>query len=180
MIYYMRGIDKPYIMSIDIEYDKEKIIQIGSITLKKIGKYLYQPCRSINIYIKRKDLSQFIQDYTNITKEFLNTYGCDIKEAQEKWKEYMSYFTYDNVLIISHGIYQDSIIMKNNGFNIDGYEHWCTYNQSKWTFERENNLTLSDIVKEGGLLPISEHNAYADALSTLNIFSLLLKLEGDS
>ena len=77
MIYYMRGMDKPYIMSIDVEYDKNKIIQLGSIILKKIGKELYQPCRSLNVYIKT-NICQFVQDYTNITQEFLDNYGVTL------------------------------------------------------------------------------------------------------
>ena len=71
MIYYMRGMDKPYIMAIDIEYDKNAIIQLGSITLKRVGEYLYQPCRRLNIYIKRENVCQIVQDYTNINQNYL-------------------------------------------------------------------------------------------------------------
>lgn len=123
MIYYMRGMDKPYIMAIDIEYDKSAIIQLGAIILKRIGDYLYQPCRSLNIYIKRDNVCQFVQDYTNITQEFLDEYGEDLEVAQEQWKEFLDGFDYDDVLAVSHGIYQDSILMKNHGFDIDMYEH---------------------------------------------------------
>ena len=178
MIYYMRGMDKPYIMSIDVEYDKNKIIQLGSIILKKIGKELYQPCRSLNVYIKT-NICQFVQDYTNITQEFLDNYGVTLEQAHQQWNQFINDFTFDDVLVVSHGIHQDSILLKDNGFNIDNYEQWCTYNHSKWILEREHDLTLSDITKEGGLLPISEHNAYADAFATLNVLSLLLKMEDD-
>ena len=84
MIYYMRGMVKPYIMAIDIEYDKNAIIQLGSITLKIVGEYLYQPCRSLNIYIKRENVCQFVQDYTNITQDFLNEYGITLEDAQQQ------------------------------------------------------------------------------------------------
>lgn len=123
MIYYMRGMDKPYIMAVDIEYDKNKIIQLGSITLKNIGENLYQPCRSLNVYIKTQNVCQFVQDYTNITQEFLDEYGETKEEAQLKWKQYINDFTFDDVVIVSHGIYQDSLLMKENGFSIDCYEH---------------------------------------------------------
>lgn len=179
MIYYMRGMDKPYIMAIDIEYDKHAIIQLGSITLKRVGEYLYQPCRSLNIYIKRENVCQFVQDYTNITQEFLNEYGITLEEAQQQWLSYVNEFEFDDVLVVSHGIHQDSILMKEHGFNVDYYEQWCTYNHSKWVLERENNLTLSAVLEESGILPVNEHNAYADAISTLNVLSFLLKLEGD-
>lgn len=180
MIYYMRGMNKPYIMSVDIEYDNTRIIQLGSITLKNIGKNMYQPCRSLNVYIKTPKVCQFVQDYTNITQEFLNMYGVDQEEAVRLWGEYVDGLLPDDVLVVSHGIHQDGLLMRDFGFNIDAYEHWCTYNHSKWIMERDNNLSLSDMLKEGGLLPIGEHNAYADALSTLNVLALLLKLEGDT
>lgn len=179
MIYFMRGLTKPYIMSIDIEYDNNEIIQIGSIVVKNIGENLYQPYKSLNLYVKKDILSKFIQDYTNITKSFLDEYGEDEDNAKRIWREYISEFAYDDLLIISHGIHQDIMLMNECGFNIEGYENWCTYYYSKCVLKREWQLSLSDIIEECGLIPISEHNAYADALSTLNIFSFLLKLEGE-
>ena len=65
-----------------IEYDENKIIQLGSIILKRIGKELYQPCRSLNVYIKTK-VCQFVQNYTNITQEFLDNYGVSLEEAKQ-------------------------------------------------------------------------------------------------
>ena len=179
MIYYMRNMDKPYIMAVDIEYDKNNIIQLGSVTLKRIGKDLYQPCRSLNVYIKRENVCQFVQEYTNITQDFLNQYGETLEEAQRQWHEYTNEFTFDDVLVVSHGIYQDSLLMSSQGFSIDHYEQWCTYNHSKWVLDRDNCLSLSEVLKESGILPVNEHNAYADAVSTLNVLSFLLKLEGD-
>lgn len=180
MIYFMRGMDKPYIMAIDIEYDKSRIIQLGSIVLKHIGNSIYQPCRSLNLYIKTKEVCQFVQDYTNITQDFLNAYGVTKEEAILQWNQFVNDFTFDDVLVVSHGIHQDSLLMKEFGFNIDNYEHWCTYNHSKWVLEREHDLSLTDILEEGGLLPVGEHNAYADALATINVLAFLLKMEGDT
>lgn len=177
MIYFMRGMEKPYIMSIDIEYDKNRIIQLGSILLQRIGHNIYQPCRSLNVYIRTPKVCQFVQDYTNITQEFLDTYGVSKEEAIQQWLTYTNGLAADDVLVVSHGIHQDSILMKEFGFDIDSYEHWCTYNHSKWVLERENFLTLSEVLKEGGLIPVGEHNAYADALSTLNVLAFLLKME---
>lgn len=179
MIYYMRGMEKPYIMAIDVEYDKDKIIQLGSILLKNIGGCLYQPCRSLNVYIAQTNICQFIQDYTNITKEFMKEYGDSLEEAQSKWSAYIDGLKTEDVLVVSHGINQDSIIMRSNGFDIDCFEHWCTYNHAKWVFKRQNNVGLADILQESGLIPVGEHNAYGDAFSTLSVLSFLLKLEGE-
>ena len=85
----------------------------------------------------------------------------------------------DDMLVLSHGIHQDSIILKENGFSIDEYEHWCTYNMSKWVVGRDTHLTLSDLLKEFGIIPVGEHNAYADSLNTLLLFSVLLKLDSE-
>ena len=70
----MHNVNKKYIASIDIEYDNGDIIQIGSIMLKKIGKNIFQTCKSFNIYIQKDNLSKFIQEYTNINQDFLKFY----------------------------------------------------------------------------------------------------------
>ena len=178
MIYYMHNVNKKYIASIDIEYDNGDIIQIGSIMLKKIGKNIFQTCKSFNIYIQKDNLSKFIQEYTNINQDFLNEYGVSLEEAQALWKTYVGNIGKDDILFVSHGINQDSCMLRNHGFNIDEFEHYCTYNMSRWVLERDNKLSLSDVMREGGLSPIQEHNAYADALATINVFSYLLKIEG--
>lgn len=127
----MHNVNKEYIASIDIEYDNGNIIQIGSIMLKKIGKNIFQVCRSFNVYIKKEGVTKFVQEYTNINQSFLNEYGVSLQEAQESWKEYLKDIDEDDLLFVSHGIYQDSLILANNGFSIDSYEHWCTCNMSK-------------------------------------------------
>ena len=180
MIYYMHGMSKPYIMAFDIEYDKEKLIQVAGIILKNIGKNIYQIYRSFNSYIKQENLSIFVQQYTNITQEFIAQYGVSLSESIDTWNKFVEEIDYDDMLIVSHGIYQDSVILKNNGFDITPYEQWCTYNMSKWVLDRDCNISLSDLCQEFGMIPISTHNAYADSLMTLNILSVLLKIEEDT
>lgn len=131
MIYYMHSMSKPYIMSVDVEYDKDKLIQVGAIILKHLGNHLYQVCRSYNTYIKQNDLSAFVQDYTNITQDFIQEYGVELDEAHKLWEEFVSSIHPEDILVVSHGIHQDDIILYNNGFDISRNEHWCTYNMSK-------------------------------------------------
>ena len=50
---------------------------------------------------------------------------------------------------------------------------------SKWVVGRDIHLTLSDLLKEFGIIPVGEHNAYADSLNTLLLFSVLLKLDSE-
>lgn len=175
MVIYMHNLIKPYILVFDIEYDKQQIIQISGILLQNIRKGLYQINRSINIYINNPHLSSFVQNYTNITQEFLDEYGVDLDEAHQLWKEFLEPFDPDDVLVVSHGIYQDSLVLRDNGFDIEDYEHWCTYNMAKWVLDRDDHLTLNDICAEMGYSMLFPHNAYADALANVFVYSFLLK-----
>lgn len=83
MILYLKETNKPYIMSIDVEYDRNKLLQVGAIIMQRIDNELYQTCRSFNIYLEHDTVSQFVQDYTNITNEFLHEYGISFDEAHE-------------------------------------------------------------------------------------------------
>ena len=132
MILFMQNMTKPYILVFDIEHESQKIIQISGIIVEHLGNNLYQICRSINIYIKDNIIpSIFVQQYTNITFDFLTQYGVKLEKAQRQWKDFLQPFKKDDLLVVSHGIFQDSIIMRNNGFAIDDYEQWCTYNMAK-------------------------------------------------
>ena len=35
MILYLKETNKPYIMSIDVEYDRDKLLQVGAIIMQK-------------------------------------------------------------------------------------------------------------------------------------------------
>lgn len=180
MIFYMRNEIKPYLLSIDIEHDGQNIIQISGIMLKNIGKCIYQICRNINMYIKLPhSLSKFVQNYTDINEKFLEEYGVEITEAKELWHEFLADINKDDILIFSHGIFQDIEIMDESGFDVSNYELWDTYNMSKFILERDKHLTLQELVEEAGCPAIKPHNAYSDALSNLMLYSYLLKIQGD-
>lgn len=180
MVFYMRNETKPYLLAIDIEYDEQKIIQISGIMLQAIDKYIYQVCRSLNLYVRPPhSLSKFVQQYTGITVDFIEKYGVELSEAHQSWEEFLEGIDKDDLLIFSHGIFQDLELLADSGFRVDDYEVWDTLNMSKFVLEREQHLTLQELVSEAGLPPIQQHNAYGDALSTLMLYSYLLKIQGD-
>lgn len=180
MVFYMQNELKPYLLSIDIEHDEQKIIQISGIMLQSIADNIYQICRSINLYVRPPhSLSSFIQQYTGISSSFIEEYGVSLEEANQAWEEFLEGIDRDDLLIFSHGIFQDLELLTENGFYVDDYEIWDTLNLSKYTFNRDTHLTLQELVSEAGLPPIQQHNAYSDALSTLLLYSYLLKTQGD-
>lgn len=180
MIFYMHDESKPYIVSLDIEHDERHIIQLSAIMLKNIGPSIYQICRSLNVYIKTvPSVSRFVQSYTEITDKVLDTYGVTLAEAVELWDTFVGDIDKDDILLFSHGIYQDSELMYDHGFDVNDYEMWDTLIMSKQIFEREDHLTLQELVTEAGFPPIRQHNAYGDAFSNLMLYSYLLKLQGD-
>ena len=180
MIFFMRDETKPYIVSLDIEHDGQNIIQIGAIMLKSIGESIYQICRSLNVYVKNnKGISTFVQKYTDISNSFLDVYGVELHDAIKQWNDFTNGIHKDDILIFSHGIFQDLTLMESNGFDVNDYEIWDTLNMSKFTFKRDSRLTLQELVCEVGFPPIKQHNAYSDAFSNLMLYSYLLKVQGD-
>lgn len=162
MIVYFHKVNKPYVMVIDVEHDQGRLIQFAAVLFKRVGKYLYQVCKSINFYVKQKHISPFIKDYININEEFLEECGVTLQEGKELFNDFVEGIAADDLMVVSHGIHQDDLVLFKNGINIGMYEHWCTYNMSKWVLERNNNITLEEVAQEFGYAIINKHNAYAD------------------
>jgi DNA polymerase III alpha subunit (gram-positive type) len=180
MIIYFRGMTKPYIVAMDLEHDQGKIIQYAGIMYKHIGDSLYQVCKSLNMYVKQDDLSNFTVNFTHINNLTLKEKGLDRETAI---KEFYNCFIGDipstDIMFVSHGIYQDSIVMRENNMSIDSYEHMCTYCLAKDVLGRQDRLRLSDVMYDAGSFIINPHNAYADAVATADVLSFLLKIKGD-
>ena len=86
------------------------------------------------------------------------------------------------VLVISHGLKNDRLIMLENGLNlsnvngqpIDGY---CTFENARKILDRKENLTLQDIAEECGYYLHQAHNAYNDAWAEVAVYTYLKKRE---
>lgn len=180
MIVYFHGLEYPYVVVMDVEHDQGHLIQYAGILLQNIGNGMYQIARSVNFYVKKAELNEFTVRYTHINTKFLATHGMELEEAQQLfYDEFLEDINPKDVVFVSHGVHQDSIVMKNSGFFIDNSPHLCTYNLSKMVLKRERRIKLGDVLMESGLCSVLEHNAYTDALETINVLSFLLKVGGD-
>ena len=90
-----------------------------------------------------------------------------------------------NVMVISHGLKNDRLVLLQNGINlsfrdnikrhpIDGY---CTFNNAKNILERDNRLTAKDLAIECGYYIHQAHNAFNDVWAEVAIFTFLKKVE---
>ena len=180
MIVYFKGLKTPYVAAIDIEHDQGHMIQFAGILMKRVGEELYQVERSINFYVKRHHLNDFTTRYTHISVQFLEACGISLDEAQTKfYEEFIGEIPIEDITFVSHGIKQDSIVMRDSGLDINEAPHLCTYNLAKQILKRDKRVKLSDVLNEAGFCSVLEHNAYTDALETIYALSFLLKQEED-
>jgi len=149
---------------------------------KRIEKDIYQIYKSLNRYVKLEHgrINRFIREFTGITDEFLLEEGITLSEARE---QIYSLLDEHNLLVVSHGLYNDRQTMLGNEINmyvnaeeeeIDGS---CTYNASKRLLERDKKLTLTDVAQDAGVFLSNKHNAFDDAWATIAVYSLLCKLQ---
>ena len=178
MIVYFKGLETPYLAAIDIEHDQGHMIQFAGILMKQVGEELYQVAKSTNFYVKRHHLNDFTTRYTHISVQFNEDCGITLDEACKKfYDEFIGEIPMEEITFVSHGIKQDSIVLKESGINIDNSPHICTYNIAKNVLKRDKKVKLSDVIYEAGFCSVLEHNAYTDALETIYALSFLLKQE---
>jgi DNA polymerase III epsilon subunit-like protein len=178
MIIHFAGQTKPYVLVLDVEHDQERLIQVAGLLFTRVGDSLYQIAKNFNFYIKQKEISKWIQRYLDITPAILIEKGIELKEFKEIFEsQIINDIDVDDLVVISHGIHQDDLVLYHNGINIGCFEQECTYNMSKWILERQNNIKLSDVAEEFGYVVLHEHNAYADAWATAAVYSVLSKLQ---
>lgn len=175
MIINFKGLSKyDYILCMDIEHDKGKLIQFAGLLYKQIETDNFQLVTSMNMYINQDILSEFIQSFTGITQEFMNTYGSSIDECIDTIFNKLLVNTEPNkTLIVSHGVHQDCIILEQNGIDLSEYDHACTLKMAQQVLKRTHDLSLNDISNEFGLGLCNLHNAYIDALATAMTLSSL-------
>lgn len=183
MLVLFKNIEQDNILVFDAEYNEGDLIQFAGILFRKLEKDIFQIHKSINFYVKLETtkINYFIEKFTGITDEYLEEEGVILSEAIKKINEFLT--DIDNLLIVSHGLYNDRLTLENNG--IDFYEMeqcvkgLCTYNMSKRVLKRENKLKLEDVANEAGIFLANKHNAFDDTWATVAVFSLLCKLEAE-
>ena len=178
MIVYFENMTAPYIVVMDVEHDQGKLLQYAGVLFQRVGDSLYQISKSINFYIKRDAVSNFTAYFTHITEKFLQQYGITEEEAVEQFNQFLEDIPHEDIIFVSHGIHQDSMVMQESGLNIEDSPHLCTHRLARTVLCRDKKLKLSDILAEAGLCTVLEHNAYTDALETAWVLSFLLKNGG--
>ncbi len=179
MIILFKGIDTENIVVFDAEYNEGFLIQFSAVMLQRVDKELYQISKSLNVYVQlpeEESVNYFIQDFTGITDNFLKENGESIEDALVKINKFFE--VEGSVLVASHGIVNDRIVMYNNGLDYletDGLETICTYKMAKDILKREKNLKLSDIANEAGYFLANKHNAFDDVIANIAVLSFLCK-----
>lgn len=177
MILYFHEMDWPYICVFDIEHDSGRIFQFSGLMYQRVGDGLYQLCRNVNIYAD-VTISKFISKFTGISQGFLNNYGAAPQKFIDTFVKFCEGIDLDDVVFVSHGAHQDTKLLVENNFPMDGAHYMCTHSIAKQVLHRSEHLTLGDIAEECGYL-FPAHNAYNDALATAIVLSFLLKKKGE-
>lgn len=176
-----------WLLFMDIEFEQLALVQFAGALFKKIDDETYQLAASINQYVSTS-VGVFFQDYTNITQDFINSNGVDIDSLRDLlFGELLQNVNKEDLLIISHGLKNDRLVLKENGFNLNTYEDqcgktkpidgYCTFNNAKRILNRDKKLKLEDLAEEAGYYLTCAHNAYNDLWATIAVFTFLKKIE---
>lgn len=177
----------PWLLFMDIEFDQQQLIQFSGALFKRIDEDTYQLASTITQYITAS-VSAYFQDYTKITQDFLVTNGIPLESLKELlFNEVLKDVDMGDLMIISHGLKNDRLVLKENDINFNYYidaegktkpiDGYCTFNNGKRILERERKLKLEDIAEESGYYLSGAHNAYHDMWATVSVFTFLKKLD---
>lgn len=180
----------PYLLFIDLEFfsshkdgvNSNHLVQFSGLLFQWIDDETYQLMRSCNEYVTDKVCYPFVE-YTAITTSFLIENGVPLPDMIASIEEdFLKDIPLQEVLVISHGLKNDRLVMLENGLNlsningqpIDGY---CTFENARKILNRKENLTLQDIAEECGYYLHHAHNAYNDAWAEVAVYTYLKKRE---
>lgn len=189
MIIHAYETDHEYLLFIDLEFftppkdpSSNHLVQFAGLLFKRIDKNTYQLMRSCNEYVTDKVCYPFAE-YTAITSNFLSENGVPLVDMVASIQEdFLGDINLDQVLLISHGLKNDRLVMaanglvlhKSDGEPIDGY---CTFTNARRVLDRNDCLSLGDICEEAGYYLHNAHNAYNDVWGEVAVFTFLKKIE---
>lgn len=184
MIIYLKDVKQKYVLVFDIEFDQKNLVQFAGVLLEKVGKNLFAISRSVNQYVIHKPSYHF-QLYTGLTKPFLAANGISLKDlAQIVEDVLLEGIPKNELLVVSHGLKNDRLVLSQNMINImydektlEPVAGYCTFTNARRILARQNQLKLSDLAREIGFYPISSHDAFSDVWSTLAVLSYLRAME---
>lgn len=176
MIIKCYNTQEDYLLFIDLEFNNLDLVQYAGLLFKRIDEDTYQLMRSCNIYITSQVCYAFAQ-YTSITNNFLKENGMPLESAVDLiLNDFLKDIKHDQVLMISHGLKNDRIVLEKAGLNIKS-KGYCTFNNGRRILERKDNLTLEAIASEAGYYLHNAHNAFNDVWAEVSIFTFLKKIE---
>lgn len=179
MIIYVHKETHPYILVLDIEFDKQVLVEFSGLLFQRIGDGIYQLAKTCTQYINYKVSYPFTK-YTNLKRSFLEENGTRIEDVQLVISDdFIGDIPLKDILIVSHGLNNDLKILKQNGIDFSECDKYCTFQNAKITLERNKNLKLEDIANEAGFYLDGAHNAYHDAWATVSALTFLKKLQGE-
>ena len=177
----------PWLLFLDIEFDQLQLVQFSGALFKRIDDDTYQLASTITQYITAS-VSVYFQDYTKITQDFLATNGIPLDSLKDLiFGEVLKDIDMKDILIVSHGLKNDRLVLKENDINFNYYldtdgktkpvDGYCTFNNAKRILNRDKKLKLEDIAEEAGYYLSCAHNAYHDMWATISIFTFLKKID---
>lgn len=179
MLFYIKD-NHEHILVFDIEFDNFKLVQFAGVLLKRLEKNVYIKEKQLNIYV-RTEVSYMFSSYTGISQKFLDESGTDILSVKAVIEEeLLQNVDKKSLLLCSHGITNDLIVLNRNGIDIRGEkdaELYCTFTKSKKIFKKERGFGLESMAMEACYYQIDAHNALDDALATLSLLSYLKWME---
>ncbi len=176
-----------YLLFFDLEFFNKKgnnyLVQFAGLLFRWIDNEIYQLIGSINQYVTEKVCYPFIE-YTSITNNFLAENGIPLNDLVKVIQEdfLAEALESNNLLVISHGLRNDRLVMVRNGLNLSSYkgkpiDGYCTFENARRILGRAENLTLTDVANEAGYYIHHAHNAFNDAWANVAVFTYLKKLE---
>ena len=173
-----------YIMVIDLEFNNKNLVQFAGLLFTRIDEDTYQLVRSCNQYVTTRVCYPFME-YTNITNNFLESNGIALEDLKQIiFNDFLSDVDLKDLLIVSHGLKNDRLILLQNGIDlthlsdrVHPIDRYCTFTNAKRILKREKKLTAADIAEECGYYLHHAHNAYNDVWAEVAIFTFLKKIE---
>ena len=180
----------PYLLFIDLEFNNQNLVQFSGLLFKNIDEETYQLAKSYTVYITQKVCYPFAE-YTSITNNFLESNGISLEDARLGiMEDFLGDVSVDELLIISHGLKNDRLVLGNAGINLSHYrvenddmiekrpiDGYCTFTNARRILNRPNHLTLADLAEESGYYLHNAHNAYNDVWAEVSVFTFLKKME---
>lgn len=177
----------PWLLFLDIEFDQLQLVQFSGALFKRIDEDTYQLASTITQYVTAS-VSVYFQDYTRITQDFLAANGIPLDSLKDLiFGEVLKDINMGDLMIISHGLKNDRLVLKENNINFNYYnspdgkirpvDGYCTFNNAKRILNREKRLKLEDLAEEAGYYLSCAHNAYNDMWATVAVFTFLKKMD---